>query len=711
MYWKNFEKHFFFTESFSKLLFAHTILRAIWMKFAPKNLIKSSISQYLAKIAHVGFSDFYSHRRQHGIFYTKQQFYVVHHFQEVFSMKKQTITAVATLIFIAIATISCSSQISDSKGDEKELSVSNVLFNSVSRSLTADITAEDGAEVTLECNGKTEKAIVADKKIEVVLVEPFHDGIKGGSTYDVNISSEGYNGTQTEIAYWPKEELRLSCTDEQNVFIGGAKNFIQPEFMLKNYDESKVTTKIWFKIFLTKGYETKETRTEITSTDTSTWNFSDMMDFLSDSNNIGKTIEVHFQITPNAPKDAENLASSGYVVLNCKKDVLANCANIVNNYGKFEVRLFAEEPSTLTTDIETAGGIVDYQWQISDNTEYTDEPHFTDIPGANGKSFSLTKENEATVLGKTLRVKISQTFEGNTHEIISETYPVLHCVKTAELYYDDILSKGQKFDTTKIKGTLTDELGNTYSASDFDWAEISELSEKNEYTAGEAKDFLLNSSKNNFYDSVQSVFANVQFSLTEAELPQLSTETSSIEIGKVEFTTINKNLEISFNGGATYRDFPESEFASKTGEKLYIRKRANGTPGCAGYVRESKPLVITVAEENIGKKAKGHSVIQELEAIGLTLKKTNKDGITTITPVLSFTEDIYEYEYTWLIDNNAALSWNGVTTNDNNELIIDTSKFGKDAYQIFCKVRVYIQGTQDHIDIISASAQTSLVVQ
>ena len=496
--------------------------------------------------------------------------------------------------------------------------------------------------------------------------------------------------------------------DEITIYNGGAKDFVEPDFILQNYDESQVTYKTWFKLY--KNYGT-ENQTEIEDVDVSNWKISDLKSYLADLENDGNSVEVHFSVTPDC-KDGENLAAKGFVLYHCKKDVLVKSVGVSNSNGKLLAHLYADEEVSDESEAETAGGIVAFQWQCSNDGT---EENFRDVPGAVGKLFSVTKENVSEYLGKTFRVKITQTFEGAEQaSIYSATYPFYHTIVNSELYYDGLLLTGETFDVSKVKGVITDELGQTYTEKDFTLQTISELEETENYYLGTvSKNFYLQCMNNDFYDFSQSVFVTVRNSFTEEELLLLSTDTASMEAGNIKFTEINKDLECSFDGRGTYTEIPEGEFEASSGDIIYIRKKAYGIPNADGYIKESEALPVTVKDENIGKSTSGGSIISNLETLKLTLKKSTDGNFIVIKPVYTYTDDEWEYEYTWLIDGVDALTCTGVSKNENNELVIDidSSEFSTETYQLFCLVKIYLPLDDDlKLPVANLSDQISLVM-
>ena len=618
----------------------------------------------------------------------------------------------AFILLLSLVFSACSDFSSEVKEAEEQLkrvlNVSNVTFDSTTYKFNSDITAPDGKLVTLTVNGVSCQGFACNQKISLTLDTPFLKNLKGGKEYEIYFSAEDYIGTKTSVSYWPKVSYKLLSLDEITIYNGGAKDFVEPDFILKNYDESQVTYKTWFKLYKNYGMDNQ---TEIEDVDVSNWKISDLKSYLADLENDGNSVEVHFSVTPDC-EGGENLAANGFVLYHCKKDVLVKSVGVSNNNGKLAAHLYADEEVSDESEAETAGGIVAFQWQCSNDGT---EENFSDVPGAEGKFFSVTKENVSEYLGKTFRVKITQTFEGAEQaSIYSATYPFYHTIVNSELYYDGLLLTGETFDAEKVKGVITDELGQTYTEKDFTLQTISELEENENYYLGTvSKNFYLQCLNNDFYDFSQSVFVTVRNSFTEEELPDLSTDTASMEAGNIKFTEINKDLECSVNGRGTYTEIPEGEFEALSGDIIYIRKKAYGIPNTDGYIKESEALPVTVKDENIGKSTSGGSIINNLETLKLTLKKSTDGNSIVIKPVYTYTEDEWEYEYTWLIDGDDALTYTGVSKNENNELVIDTDspEFSAETYQLFCLVKIYLPLDDDlKPPVATLSGQISLVM-
>ncbi len=623
-------------------------------------------------------------------------------------MKKTIFYAFILLLSLVFSACSdFSAEVKESEAQLKRvLNVSNVTFDSTTYKFNSDITAPDGKLVTLTVNGVSCQGFACNQKISLTLDTPFLKNLKGGKEYEIYFSAEDYIGTKTSVSYWPKVSYKLLSLDEITIYNGGAKDFVEPDFILQNYDESQVTYKTWFKLYKNYGMDNQ---TEIEDVDVSNWKISDLKNYLADLENDGNSVEVHFSVTPDC-EGGENLAAKGFVLYHCKKDVLVKSVGVSNSNGKLVAHLYADEEVSDESEAETAGGIVAFQWQCSNDGK---EENFRDVPGAVGKLFSVTRENVSEYLGKTFRVKITQTFEGAEQaSIYSATYPFYHTIVNSELYYDGLLLTGETFDVSKVKGVITDELGQTYTEKDFTLQTISELDETENYYLGTvSKNFYLQCMNNDFYDFSQSVFVTVRNSFTEEELPLLSTDTASMEAGNVKFTEINKDLEYSVDGRGTYTEIPEGEFEASSGDIIYIRKKAYGIPNADGYIKESEALPVTVKDENIGKSTSGGSIINNLETLKLTLKKSTDGNLIVIKPVYTYTDDEWEYEYTWLIDGVDALTYTGVSKNENNELVIDSSEFSAETYQLFCLVKIYLPLDDDlKLPVANLSQQISLVM-
>ena len=105
-------------------------------------------------------------------------------------------------------------------------------------------------------------------------------------------------------------------------------------------------------------------------------------------------------------------------------------------------------------------------------------------------------------------------------------------------------------------------------------------------------------------------------------------------------------------------------------------------------------------------------MIEGLTVRTLTLKKKTSKGLTTITPIFNYSGGDCKYEFTWLIDEAPASLYSGVSSGANNAIVLTNSEFGKDAYQIFCMVRLYVPGDDEYdTELGIVSSQITVVIK
>ena len=587
-----------------------------------------------------------------------------------------------------------------------DLSVSNIQFNSLTFAFSADTNAADGTQITLTCNELSASAIAKDGKFSLVYETPFYKGVKGGKSYDVKFSAEGYSDASGSVSYWPKVICKSSTKEEVNVFCGGNDNFVAPEIDLVNYESSNVS--------IAQSYEVyNDYKNEILANDTTTsWNLDNVKNFLLDKQNAGKSVVITSVVTPK--NEDTNLKETISVVYHCKNEVAVGLVNINKHYERYEACLFEDVGNY---DSETAGGDVSFQWQKMNDDGST----YSDIEGATGKTFSLTSENVNSLLNGYIRVKVTQNFENPSQSSITlfsdgglygSPYLVAHTIKNSEVYYNGIIDEGEIFDVQNVRGRVSDESGNWHDINTDDLYLISELDEKHDYNASESKPFRIQIDTSGFYIDVLDVFATVRQVLKVENIPALKTASSSVEAGLAEFEGVNSDLEISYDGGANFTDFPSGEFTVPTDRTLYVRKRARGTPNSEGYQKESENCKVIVKDENIGKKTSGDGIINGISMPTLTLIKSYSNDKVRITPILDIRDpETYSYEYDWRFDDKplSELSGKGISLDANTyALVIDTSKLGSDTYQIYCSVSITTRSTS--YTFVTVSAQIPLVV-
>ncbi len=210
-----------------------------------------------------------------------------------------------------------------------------------------------------------------------------------------------------------------------------------------------------------------------------------------------------------------------------------------------------------------------------------------------------------------------------------------------------------------------------------------------------------------------NVYATVRQVLRSEDIPQLKTATDSAELGLAEFAGKNSNLELSYDGGATYTSSPEKEFTVPADRILYVRKKASGIPNTKDYLKESEPCKVIVNDENIGKKTNGAGIINGISMPKLSLSKKESDGKVYITTNLDIRDyQDYKYVYDWRFDDKPISEWSskGLYLNDyDTVLVIDPSRLGKDTYQVWCSVSIINLSTS--YNFATVDAQIPLIVK
>ena len=127
-------------------------------------------------------------------------------------------------------------------------------------------------------------------------------------------------------------------------------------------------------------------------------------------------------------------------------------------------------------------------------------------------------------------------------------------------------------------------------------------------------------------------------------------------------------------------------------------------------VCECEKLYSVLKDENIGKKTNGDGIINGISVPSLTLVKSEANGIVTLTPKLDIRDsEDYDYEYSWFFSDDPLSEWTGKGVSlKNNALVIDTSKLGKDTYQIYCMVSITQSSTA--YKFVTVDAQYSLIL-
>ena len=586
------------------------------------------------------------------------------------------------------------------------LTVSNIQFDSSTYVLSAETNAADGTQITLTCNELSASAIAKDGKFSLVYETPFYKGIKGGKSYDIKFSADGYSDASGSVSYWPKVICNSSTKDEVNVFCGGNDNFVAPEIDLVNYEPASVSITRFFEVY--SNYKNDS----LANDSTDGWTLDDVKAFLKDKQNAGKSVVIESVVTPS--NGDSNLEETISVVYHCKNEVAVGLVQINKHYECYEACLYEDVGDY---NSETAGGDVSFQWQKMNDDGST----YSDIEGATGKTFSLTSENVNSLLNGYIRVKVTQNFENPSQSPITlfsdgglygSPYLVAHTIKDTEVYYNGIIDEGEIFDVQNVRGRVSDEFGNWHDINTDDLYLISELDEKHYYKATVSKTFRIQIDSSVFYMDVLDVFATVSQVLKPKNVPGLKTASNSVGLGLAEFEGVNSDLEISYDGGANFTNFPSGEFTVPADKILYVRKKAMGTPNTEGYLKESATCEVIVKDENIGKRVDGGGLINGISMPTLTLVKSyNSYGKVLITPNLEIRDpENYDYEYSWSFDDKPLNEWTKSVSIDVNTyaLVIDTSKLGSDTYQVYCEVSITNRSTS--YTFVTVSAQIPLVV-
>ena len=592
----------------------------------------------------------------------------------------------------------------DSQGQSIDGLISIEKFDSLLRSLSVDADFPDGTELTATANGESATGKVSQKKVSFNLAASFPETIEGGTNYNAVISTNasGYTGSKTlSLFYTPVVRLKFLTDEEEIIFNGDANYYTPPKVYINYVSMDAVDWNQWFTVYkLAEGSdEAGDDDTDITeSVGANSWTkMENMLDYLSDVSNDGTYVKVHFTVLPKGITDT-TYAADGYITFYCKKDTLITKVTASYKYDYIEA---------LTTDEngDEAGGIVTYQWQISDDGE-----HFTDIAGATSKKYTVQK----TDWEKQLRVKIKQNFEGTEQdEIVSEAVLAEGLISDAKISYDGIVTEGGQFSVSNVSGYLVDSLGEKISLSD-----CTVSLKNNDGSLTYSLEVPLTITASGYHAYEDAVFVLVKKAApTGDELNLLSTDSATIGYGHVKFSGTNAGLAWSRDGGTTWNEITTDEMDAALGEVFLVRKKAEGTPNSQGYVMESDAAPVTVKTENIGIKAEGGISI-DTKNLAFSIEKTTSGTVVTYTPVIENYDVVYgdscKIEATWRIDGVLAENFDGVTLRGTS-LVIDTADFAADTYQISVVEKVLVDlsfnDESEWKEVTKFAAQTTLEVK
>ena len=156
--------------------------------------------------------------------------------------------------------------------------------------------------------------------------------------------------------------------------------------------------------------------------------------------------------------------------------------------------------------------------------------------------------------------------------------------------------------------------------------------------------------------------------------PALSTDKENISRGYIKFENANPALEYTTDGGTTWHDVTGAEFEKPA--SLYVRTKAMGTAGQAGYAASSDMVEVTITDANVGTKVSAKTVTITVESwgAGISVEKTETGGTVTLTAASGYSD------YAWDVDNGASLP--AGFTASTNVLTITTTSIASGTYRV-----------------------------
>ncbi|MBP5707166.1 MAG: hypothetical protein J6W76_07755, partial [Spirochaetales bacterium] len=185
---------------------------------------------------------------------------------------------------------------------------------------------------------------------------------------------------------------------------------------------------------------------------------------------------------------------------------------------------------------------------------------------------------------------------------------------------------------------------------------------------------------------------------------------------KVKFNGDYLALEYKVNDADEWKTVTSKEFDAQIGDTVHIRKKSSGVEGKHGYVKESAEITLTVAAENIGKRAETEQGMEvEITNVSLKLTQTLDGNRIKVTAALENTSGIeyfgsLSYDYTWRVDGFIADNLNYAEVN-NNVLYLDQSQMASgETYQVSAFVEIHYKTTIPKNDIVLMKEQKQLSV-
>ncbi len=580
-------------------------------------------------------------------------------------------------------------------------SFTNIRFFATEGMLYADTDATDDTEFIVSVNNRTVSAKSLQGKLSFCVEGCWTAASKGGKTYPARVFVSGdakiKGSADFSLDYWPVAELTLHCPEEMIIYNGSTKTFEPPSFSV-NYESKDYDFKMSFKV------TDKDGSTDITdSVGTEGWKLSNMLEFLEDATNDGRSVRVIADVTPK--RDGEPLIVLGCtrsVIYHCRKDILVTGVEL-EKYHDYYVAL------TYDADHNRAGGDIVYDWQVAD-TENAADDKWVSVNELPKNAHKIGKND----VGKYMRCVIVQTFEGHEKDqIVSNVVHVQNTFAEVDLWCSTTVQEGHYPSIDMIRGTAVNIFGEWVEDLSFRWTlfglTLEGMSSSNE--------ILVTVSKSQYDSYNTAVLIPVQGIIKEENVTPLSTDVWNITRGKVKFSGDNGLVEVSFDNGKSWGDITTNEFDAQVGDKILVRKRESGTPFRKGWLIASEPIEVTVAENNIGTKTDVSGITVDVGSVKLELTQTAADGLVQIVGTVNSYEIPDEdfnlvMDYKWLIDGIAPDKTTFAVVNQNVLTLRQSELAEGETYQVSLRVHGYyeITFTQEPIirDVFTVSDQISV---
>ena len=487
-----------------------------------------------------------------------------------------------------------------------------------------------------------------------------------GGTIPVTIRADGFIDTAITADYTP--DVILNVTESKDVFNEDSLAESEPVATV-NYHDS---------ITFTKTYAASD------GTNFTDW--EEAKSFMAEPANAGKTVSVTF--TATADKDKTKTATAT-TVFKIKKAVTIDSLD-VGGTGKVGETLSALpyyfDPENGNAKTEYPRNDLSYQWYIADTNSGTG----TAISGATGKSYTVKPGDS----GKYIYVQAVQTHP-NTHEVL----PAVQSSYSAQVSKAEM--SGSKLELSYPASSAI-VCGNSPSAADIlasgtlaggaNNAEIAKSTNNGQDggytlsvsdTALSSSDYVTVTITASGYESItKEVFVTVKAPSPSA--PALSTDVANISNGNIKFAAADSTLEYSLDGGTTWHNVDTAEFVAPT--ELFVRTKATGTEGEAGYIAPSDKVGVTVGDGNKGIKVSAKIITVTIDSWGdISLNKLESGNTVTLTVTEGYTD------LSWNVDGTE-LSASAIAgfTLSGGTLTIDKSLLAKGTY------RITVSGTKDN---------------